>query len=410
MTDTLHCEQVPLPDLAAAYGTPLYVYSTQALTDAFGQYQHAFAALNPLICYAVKANGNLSILRHFAHLGCGFDIVSGGELARVLAAGGSAAKTIFSGVGKSVAEIEYALQQGVLCFNVESLPELDRINAVAARLGKTAPISLRINPDVDAQTHPYISTGLKANKFGIAFADALAAYQHAASLPHLRITGIDCHIGSQLTNLSPLVEALERLLVLVDALAAQGIVLQHIDIGGGVGIVYDNEEVPDLAAYAQAVAERLAGRKLKLMLEPGRSLVGNAGLLLTQVEFIKHGEEKDFVIVDAAMNDLLRPSLYDAHHRIEPVQQKAIAPICADVVGPICETGDFLGKARTLAVEPGDLLAIHSAGAYTASMASNYNTRPRAAEVLVHGHQHRLIRERETVAQLLAGEQACLAD
>ncbi len=257
MTDTLHCEQVPLPDLAAAYGTPLYVYSTQALTDALGQYQHAFAALNPLICYAVKANSNLSILRHFARLGCGFDIVSGGELVRVLAAGGSAAKTIFSGVGKSVAEIEYALQQGVRCFNVESLPELDRINAVAARLGKTAPISLRINPDVDAQTHPYISTGLKANKFGIAFADAPAAYQHAAGLPHLRITGIDCHIGSQLTNLSPLVEALERLLVLVDALAAQGIVLQHIDIGGGVGIVYDNEEVPDLAAYAQAVAERL---------------------------------------------------------------------------------------------------------------------------------------------------------
>lgn len=408
MTDTLACEHTPLTNLAAHYGTPLYVYSQQALSDAYQSYQHAFGDLQPLICYAVKANGNLSILRHFARLGSGFDIVSGGELARVLAAGGDAGKTIFSGVGKSEVEIEYALQHGVLCFNVESQPELERINAVAARLGKMAPVSLRINPDVDAQTHPYISTGLKENKFGIVWADALAAYRHAAALPHLRIIGIDCHIGSQLTNLSPLVEALERLLVLADTLADTGIPLKHIDIGGGVGIVYDTETVPDLSAYAAAVAARLGKRKLRLILEPGRSLVGNAGTLLTRVEFIKHGEEKNFIIADAAMNDLLRPALYQAYHRIEPVVKKAIPSITADVVGSICETGDFLGKNRTLAVEVGDLLAIHSAGAYAASMASNYNTRPRAAEVMVSGSQHRLIRPRETLAQLLRDESSCL--
>lgn len=408
MTDILHCEQVALPDLAAAYGTPLYVYSEHELTNAYRCYQHAFAQLQPLICYAVKANGNLSILRHFARLGSGFDIVSGGELARVLAAGGEAGKTIFSGVGKSEAEIEYALSEGILCFNVESLPELERINAVAARLGRRAPVSLRINPDVDAQTHPYISTGLKANKFGIAFDQAAAAYRHAASLPHLAVTGIDCHIGSQLTQLSPFIEALERLLVLVDALADEGISLQHIDIGGGVGIVYDQENVPDLNAYAAAVAERLAGRPLQLMLEPGRSLVGNAGWLLTRVEYIKHGEEKDFVVVDAAMNDLLRPALYDAYHQIDAVCPRAGEPLLADVVGPVCETGDFLGKARCLNVVAGDLLVVRSAGAYAASMASNYNTRPRAAEVWVSGQQHHLVRPRETVAELLASEAACL--
>lgn len=409
MTKNLHCEQTELSTLAMQYGTPLYVYSQQALSLAYQSYQHAFSTLTPLICYAVKANSNLSILRHFAQLGSGFDIVSGGELARVLASGGQASKTLFSGVGKSTEEIAYALEQNILCFNVESLPELDRINQVAASLGKIAPISLRINPDVDAQTHPYISTGLKANKFGIPFAEALSAYHHAATLAHLNITGIDCHIGSQLTNLSPMIEALERLLVLVDRLAAANIHLQHIDIGGGVGIVYDKEDVPDLFAYAQAVTERLQGRSLKLMLEPGRSLVGNAGLLLTRVEYIKHGEEKDFIVVDAAMNDLLRPSLYQAYHRIEVVSPADIPPIVADVVGPICETGDFLGQARSLAAQAGDLLAIHSAGAYAASMASNYNTRPRAAEVLVNGSKHRLIRVRETWAQMLANEQSCLS-
>lgn len=405
---TLHCENIPLTRLADEFGTPLYVYSQSALTEAFQAYTEAFSTLRPLICYAVKANGNLSILKHFASLGSGFDIVSGGELARVLAAGGDAGKTIFSGVGKSEAEIEFALNAGVLCFNVESLPELDRIQAVAERLGKTAPVSLRINPDVDAKTHPYISTGLKSNKFGIAYADALAAYRYAAGLGRLKIVGIDCHIGSQLTDLSPLVEACERILLLVDRLSEEGITLEHIDLGGGVGIVYDNETVPDLKAYAEAVGKLMSGRPLKLMLEPGRSLVGNAGTLLTRVEFVKQGEEKNFVIVDAAMNDLMRPALYEAYHHIEAVEPGNEAPFTADVVGPVCETGDFLGKNRTLACAAGDLLAVRSAGAYASSMAGNYNTRNRAAEVLVNGSEAKLIRRRETVEQQLANEQACL--
>lgn len=408
MTSTLHCEQIPYPKLAEQYGTPLYVYSQAAVDTAFQAYTHAFAKRNPLICYAVKANSNLSILRYFASLGSGFDIVSGGELARVLAAGGEAKKTIFSGVGKSEAEIEYALEAGVLCFNVESLPELDRIESVARRMGKQAPISLRINPDVDAKTHPYISTGLKANKFGIAYADALAAYRHAATLSHLNIVGIDCHIGSQLTDLSPLAEACERIIQLVDTLAAEGITLQHIDLGGGVGIVYNDETVPDLKHYAEAVDKLLGERAYQLILEPGRSLIGNAGVLLTRVEYVKHGEEKNFVITDAAMNDLMRPSLYDAYHRIEAVEAKPINAITANVVGPICETGDFLGKDRLLAVEAGDLLAIHSAGAYAASMASNYNTRNRAAEIWVNGNEAKLIRHRETIEQQLANELDCL--
>ncbi|MFS6937934.1 diaminopimelate decarboxylase [Neisseria animaloris] len=405
---TLHCEQTSFTHLADQFGTPLYVYSKAALTEAFHAYTDAFDKLEPLVCYAVKANGNLSILKHFASLGSGFDIVSGGELVRVLAAGGDAGKTIFSGVGKSEAEIEFALNAGVLCFNVESLPELDRIQAVAGRLGKTAPVSLRINPDVDAKTHPYISTGLKSNKFGIAYADALDAYRYAAGLGRLKIVGIDCHIGSQLTDLSPLVEACERTLKLVDTLAAEGIVLEHIDLGGGVGIVYDDEEVPDLPSYAHAVVELMGGRKLKLVLEPGRSLVGNAGTLLTRVEFVKQGEEKNFVIVDAAMNDLMRPALYGAFHRIEAVESKDIAPFTADVVGPICETGDFLAKERVLACDAGDLLAVRSAGAYSSSMASNYNARNRAAEVLVDGSEVKLIRQRETIEQQLANETACL--
>ena len=406
---SLCCEQLTFTQLADKFSTPLYVYSQAALSEAFQNYQTAFAKLNPLICYAVKANGNLSILKHFASLGSGFDIVSGGELQRVLAAGGDAGKTIFSGVGKNEAEIEFALNAGVLCFNVESIPELERINTVAGKMGKTAPISLRINPDVDAKTHPYISTGLKANKFGIAFADALATYQHAAALPHLRITGIDCHIGSQLIDLSPLVEACDRLLVLVEQLDAVGIKLEHIDLGGGVGIVYHDEAVPDLQAYANAVALRLSGRGYKVILEPGRSLVGNAGTLLTRVEFVKHGEEKNFVIVDAAMNDLMRPALYDAYHHIETVEPKNSTAFVADVVGPICESGDFIGKDRSLACEAGDLLAVRSAGAYASSMASNYNTRPRAAEVLVNGQEAKLVRLRETFAQQIANEQACLS-
>lgn len=405
VNNVLHFDGVALPALAQTYGTPLYVYSESALSDAFKAYEQAFAANQPLICYAVKANGNLSVLKHFAALGSGFDIVSGGELQRVLAAGGDAGKVIFSGVGKSRDEIKLALEVGVKCFNVESLPELDRINEVAAAMGQTAAISLRINPDVDAQTHPYISTGLKENKFGIAFVDAMGAYRHAAALPNLRIVGIDCHIGSQLIDLSPLAEALERLLVLVDQLAAEGIVLQHIDIGGGVGIVYNDEAQPDLQAYADTVARLLAGRPQHLVMEPGRSLVGNAGLLLTQVEFVKQGEGKNFVIVDAAMNDLMRPALYQAYHAIEAVEPHSDVPaVLADVVGPICETGDFLAKDRELAVLAGDLLVVKSAGAYASSMASNYNTRTRAAEVMVKQGEQRLIRRRENISDLWRDE------
>lgn len=404
---TLYCERTPYAHLAEEFGTPLYVYSQAALTEAFERYRQAFGA-ETLVCYAVKANGNLSIIKHFAALGSGFDIVSGGELARVLAAGGDASKVIFSGVGKSEAEIEYALDAGVKCFNMESIPEIDRIQKVAARMGKTAPVSLRINPDVDPKTHPYISTGLKANKFGIAYADALAAYRHAAKQPNLNIVGIDCHIGSQLTDLSPLVEACERILLLVDKLAEEGIVLEHLDLGGGVGIVYQNENVPDLAAYAAAVRERIGTRRLKLILEPGRSLVGNAGALLTRVEFVKKGEEKNFVMVDAAMNDLMRPALYDAYHHIENAEISQSAPFTADIVGPVCETGDFLGQNRQIACESGDILVVRSAGAYGMSMAGNYNARNRAAEVMVNGSEARLIRQRETVEQQMANELACL--
>ena len=405
---SLHCENISYTELAERFGTPLYVYSQAELDSAFVRYQTAFAALDPLICYAVKANGNLSVIRRFAELGSGFDIVSGGELARVLAAGGRADKTIFSGVGKSAAEIEFALKSGIKCFNVESLPELDRINEIAGRLKTAAPVSLRINPDVDAQTHPYISTGLKANKFGIAMEDAERAYLHAASLPHLNIIGIDCHIGSQLIKLEPLVEACERLLPLIDKLAAHGIGLQHIDLGGGIGIVYQNEETPDLAAYAAAVQKLLGGRSLKLILEPGRSLVGNAGALLTRVEFVKQNGDKNFVIVDAAMNDLMRPALYQAYHHIENAEPSIFAPFAADIVGPICETGDFLAKDRMISAQAGDLLVVRSAGAYASSMAGNYNTRPRAAEVLINGNEAKIVRHRETLEEMLANERDCL--
>ncbi|TDR72473.1 diaminopimelate decarboxylase [Paludibacterium purpuratum] len=407
--DDLYIEDLPLSEIAAQFGTPAYIYSEAALTGAFESYRAAFANLDPLLCYAVKANSNLSILRHFARLGCGFDIVSGGELARVLAAGADARKVVFSGVGKSEQEMIEALNADIKCFNVESLNELLKLNTVAGRIGKTAPISLRVNPDVDAQTHPYISTGLKDNKFGIAYDAALDIYQQAKSLPHLHIVGIDCHIGSQLTDAAPLIDALDRLLGLIDQLSSAGIALHHLDIGGGLGIRYRDETLPDLSAFAQALSERLQGRGLQLVMEPGRSLVGNAGILLTRLEYLKLGEHKNFAVVDAAMNDLMRPSLYSAYHGILPVTRREhLATITVDVVGPICESSDFLGKDRQLAIMEGDLLAVMSCGAYGSTMASNYNTRTRAIEVMVSGDQTRVIRSRETLDELLANEKSCL--
>lgn len=402
--DRLFAENVDLNDIAQRYGTPCYVYSRAALTEGFRQFAEAFKGREHLICYAVKANSNLAILNLFARLGAGFDIVSGGELQRVLAAGGTASKVVFSGVGKSEAEMRLALDAGILCFNVESSSELDRLNEVAGSMGKVAPISLRVNPDVDAKTHPYISTGLKQNKFGVAYTEALALYRTAATMPHIRITGMDCHIGSQLTETSPFIAAAEKVLVLVDQLAAAGIVLEHLDLGGGLGIRYDDETPPSIAEYAQALLGALHGRGEKIIVEPGRVLVGNAGVLLTRIEYLKHGEEKNFAIVDAAMNDLMRPALYDAWHAILPVQKRGVSAQLYEVVGPICETGDFIGHGREMAVDKGDALAVMSAGAYGMSMSSNYNTRPRAAEVMVDGTEVHLIRERETVRQLYASE------
>jgi diaminopimelate decarboxylase len=400
----LHLEGVALDTLAERFGTPLYVYSRAALESAYQAYAQAFAATPHLICYAVKANSSLAILNLFARLGAGFDIVSGGELARVLAAGGDAGKVVFSGVGKTTAEMRAALEAGILCFNVESVSELHRLNRVAGELGKVAPVSFRVNPDVDPKTHPYISTGLKENKFGVPIADAPALYRLATGLPNLKVTGIDCHIGSQLTDLSPLADAADRVLALVDRLAAEGIALDHIDLGGGVGIRYRDETPPDLAAYGHVLAARFAGRREKLLLEPGRSLVGNAGLLLTRIVYLKPGEDKNFAIVDAAMNDLMRPALYEAYHDIVAVNQRHTPAQRFDIVGPICETGDFLGFARDLAIEEGDLLALLSAGAYGMSMASNYNSRPRAAEVLIDKNEIHLIHERESTDSMMAGE------
>src|SRR5450759_3771005 len=417
--DALYVEQVPLANIAAQFGTPCYVYSHAALTNNLRQFTNALQGREHLICYAVKANSNLAILNVFARLGAGFDIVSGGELQRVLAAGGEARKVVFSGVGKTVAEMRMALDAGILCFNVESATELDRLNEVAASMGKVAAISLRVNPDVDARTHPYISTGLKQNKFGVAYSDAIALYRKARGLTNLRITGMACHIGSQLTETSPFIAAAEKVLALVDALAGEGIHLEHLDLGGGLGIRYNDETPPVIADYVAALLAVLRGRSEKLILEPGRVLVGNAGVLLTRVEYLKHGEEKNFAIVDAAMNDLMRPALYDAYHDIlpvlrEPSPQSSPASgrggkrerqsLIYEVVGPICETGDFIGHARDLAIAPQSLLAVLSAGAYGMSMSSNYNTRPRAAEVIVDGGVAHLVRERETVFQLYAGE------
>ncbi|MHB1093512.1 diaminopimelate decarboxylase [Thiobacillus sp.] len=400
----LHLEDVALDALAERFGTPLYVYSRQALESAYQDYARAFADTPHLICYAVKANSSLAILNLFARLGAGFDIVSGGELARVLAAGGDPGKVVFSGVGKTADEMRAALDADILCFNVESVSELHRLDRVAGEAGKIAPVSFRVNPDVDPKTHPYISTGLKENKFGVPITEAPALYRLAASLPNLEITGIDCHIGSQLIDLSPLTDAAERVLALVDTLAAEGIVLHHIDLGGGAGIRYRDEIPPDLSAYGRELAGRFAGRREKLLLEPGRSLVGNAGLLLTRVEYLKPGEGKNFAIVDAAMNDLMRPALYGAYHDIVAVNQRETPTQRYDIVGPICETGDFLGFARDLAIKEGDLLALLSAGAYGMSMASNYNSRPRAAEILVDKNEIYIIRDRETLDGMMAGE------
>jgi len=402
--DQLHIEQVPLADIAAQFGTPCYVYSRAALSDGFRQFSNALQGREHLICYAVKANSNLAILNVFARLGAGFDIVSGGELQRVLAAGGDARKVVFSGVGKSVTEMRMALDADILCFNVESAAELERLNEVAGSMNKIAAISLRVNPNVDAKTHPYISTGLKQNKFGVAYTEAMALYRRARDLPHLRITGMDCHIGSQLTETSPFIAAAEKILLLVDALAAEGIRLEHLDLGGGLGICYNDETPPAIADYVAELLVALHGRSEKLILEPGRVLVGNAGVLLTRVEYLKHGEEKNFAIVDAAMNDLMRPALYDAYHDILPVTRENHAAKNYEVVGPICETGDFIGHARDLSIAPQALLAVLSAGAYGMSMSSNYNTRPRAAEVMVDGNRVHLVRERETVPQLYAAE------
>ena len=400
----MHAESVALTEIAAQFGTPCYVYSRAALESALDEYQQELAGADALVCFAIKSNSNLGVLNVFARKGAGFDIVSGGELKRALAAGGDPKKVVFSGVGKSVEEMEFAINTGILCFNVESAPERERLNEVAGRLGKKAPISFRVNPNVDPKTHPYISTGLKKNKFGVAYEDAFKLYQRAASLPNLEITGIDCHIGSQLLDPSPFVEALDKILLLVDQLAASGIRLHHIDLGGGLGIQYKDEEQPTAKSYLQPLLAKLKGRGLKIILEPGRRLVGNAGALLTKVEYLKPGEVKNFAVIDAAMNDLARPALYDAWHTIVPVKPRQNKPETWEIVGPICESGDFIGHDRELALEPGDLLAILSAGAYGMTMSSNYNTRPRVAEVMVDGDKAHLIRRRETVEELYALE------
>jgi diaminopimelate decarboxylase len=400
-----------LDDLAARFGTPLYVYSRGAMRAAFASYEQALQGREHLVCYAMKANSSLAVLQAFAEAGAGFDIVSGGELARVLAAGGDASRVVFSGVGKTPDEMRQALQAGVRCFNVESLPELDTLDAVARSLGRVAPVSLRVNPDVDAGTHPYISTGLKGNKFGIAHGNAVAAYRHAAALPGLRVVGIDCHIGSQITQVAPYLDALDRLLDLVEAVEAAGIPIHHVDVGGGLGITYTDEQPPAPAELVAAMLARIDARghgHREILLEPGRSLVGNAGVLLTTALVLKPGPTddggKNFCIVDAAMNDLVRPAMYEAWMAIEPCRARPEPPLTWDVVGPVCESGDWLGRDRALAVQPGDRLAVLSAGAYGMVMASNYNTRPRAAELMLDGEAVHLVRERESVPELFARE------
>jgi len=400
----LFAEQVDLLDLAAAEGTPLYVYSRATLERHWKAFDAALGDHPHLVCYAVKANSNLAVLAVLAKLGSGFDIVSGGELARVLEAGGDPAKVVFSGVGKTVREMELALEAGIRCFNVESTAELGRLDKVAAAHGVIAPVSLRVNPDVDARTHPYISTGLKENKFGIEFEAALGAYRQAAESKHLEVEGVDCHIGSQLTDISPFVDALERVLQLIEKIESQGIRIRHIDLGGGLGVQYRDEQPPSPEQYLLPLMARLAGSDKEILIEPGRAIAANAGILITEVQYLKETVHKNFAIVDAAMNDLIRPSLYGAWQDIQPLQPRVGEGKVYDVVGPVCETGDFLGKNRTLALEAGDLLAVRSAGAYGFTMSSNYNSRPRAAEILVDGSNSHLVRQRETIDGLFAGE------
>jgi len=402
--DELHAEAVPLAQIAERNGTPCYVYSRAAVTEAYRALDTALRARDHLICYAVKANSSLGVLNVLTRLGSGFDIVSGGELQRVLAAGGDPRKVVFSGVGKSAEEMRQALMAGILCFNIESDSELTRLEAVAAQTGRTATVSLRVNPDVDARTHPYVATGLKRNKFGVPHEEALALYRRARGMRHIAVGGIGCHVGSQITELAPFVAALDRVLELADRLQSEGIALTHVDIGGGLGIRYRDESPPAAAEYAQALMARLGSRALRLLLEPGRALVGHAGVLLTRVEYLKHGRENNFAVVDAAMNDLLRPALYDAWHDVRPVRAASGGGVRYEIVGPVCETGDFLAHERTLALREGDLLAIMDAGAYGMSMSSNYNTRPRAPEVIVDGAHAHLIREREAVSELMSRE------
>ena len=401
----LHAEDVPLSAIAARFGTPTYVYSRATLTRHYRAFDEALAGLDHRVCYAVKANSNLAVLQVLARLGAGFDIVSGGELARVLRAGGDAGKVVFSGVGKSAAEMQQALDAGIFCFNVESEAELQRLSGVAAQRGARARIALRVNPDVDARTHPYISTGLKENKFGVDIAEAERLYALAASLPGLDVHGIACHIGSQLLELAPFLDALDRVLALIDKLAARGIRLRHIDVGGGLGVRYHDETPPEPAQWAGALRPKLEGRGLTVMTEPGRAIAGNAGILLTRVELLKPTAHKNFAVIDAAMNDLIRPSFYDAWHAVLPVRENAAAQKQSwDLVGPVCESGDWLARGRELALAEGDLLAFRTTGAYGFAMSSNYNTRPRAAEVLVDGAQVHLARARESFDDLVRGE------
>jgi len=402
--ETLHVEGVPLDRVAASFGTPCYIYSRAALEDTYRAYEQALAGRDHLICYAVKANSNVAVLNLLARLGSGFDIVSGGELARVLAAGGDPGKIVFSGVGKTESEMRSALAARILCFNVESSSELARLNRVAGEVGATASISMRVNPDVDAQTHPYIATGLKENKFGIPFDDALQLYRDAARMPNVRVAGIGCHIGSQLTSTAPFITAVQKLLGMVDRLAAEGIGIEHVDMGGGLGIRYRDESPPPVAEYIRALTRPLGDRRLKIMFEPGRSLVGNTGILLSRVEYLKHSGDRNFAVIDAAMNDLIRPALYNAWHEIKPVVYRRTPARRYEVVGPVCETADFLAHERDLNVVEGDLVAIMSAGAYGMTMSSNYNTRPRAAEVMIDRDEMHLIRARETIEELIAQE------
>jgi len=401
----LYAEDVSVADIASEHGTPCYIYSRATLERHWHAFDNAFAQRPHLVCFAVKANSNLAVLNVLARLGSGFDIVSVGELERVIAAGGDPSKVLFSGVGKQQHEMRRALEVGIRCFNVESAAELERLNQVAAAMNKIAPVSLRVNPDVDANTHPYISTGLKENKFGIAIDEAITLYQAANDMPNIEVSGVDCHIGSQLTEIEPFLDALDRVLALVNKLEAAGIAIHHLDLGGGLGVRYDDETPPEPADYARAIHERLGDTPYEILIEPGRAIAANAGILVTRVEYLKANEDKHFAVVDVAMNDLIRPSLYQAWQKIIPVDQ-SVAGVSADydLVGPICETGDFVGKNRQLSLQQGQLLAIRSSGAYGFTMASNYNTRPRVAEIMVDGDQAHLVRQRETIESLYAGE------